>query len=53
MAKGQGRGWHGDPEGHKRAGRKGGKAPHKTRGLAAANPETRQRVARKGGQASH
>jgi general stress protein YciG len=24
--KGPGRGWHGDPEGHARAGRKGGKA---------------------------
>lgn len=23
---GKGRGWHGDPEGHARAGRKGGKA---------------------------
>ncbi len=23
---GQGRGWHGDPEGHAKAGRKGGKA---------------------------
>lgn len=24
--KGKGRGWHGDPEGHARAGRKGGRA---------------------------
>lgn len=26
MARGQGRGWHGDSEGHARAGRKGGRA---------------------------
>jgi len=26
MAKGQGRGWHGDPKGHAEAGRKGGRA---------------------------
>lgn len=50
---GQGRGWHGDSEGHKQAGQKGGRAPHKTRGLAAASAETRRKVARKGGQASH
>ncbi len=32
MAKSQGRGWHGDTEGHRRAGRLGGKARAKKRG---------------------
>jgi general stress protein YciG len=33
------------------AGRKGGEAPHETRGLQAADPKTRERVARAGGEA--
>ncbi len=48
----KGRGWHGNTAGHREAGRKGGLAPHRIRGLAAASVEVRTEVARKGGIAS-
>jgi len=31
MAQGKGRGWHGDSEGHRRAGQKGGRARGRNR----------------------
>jgi hypothetical protein len=35
--RGPGRGWHGDPEGHARAGRKGGRARKKSSGRKGGN----------------
>ncbi len=62
----QGRGWHGDPEGHAEAGRKGGEAVSEDRehmaeigrkggeesgGNFANDPERAREAGRKGGQA--
>ena len=44
MAQGKGRGWHGDPAGHARAGRKGGKA---SSGNFKNNPARASEVSRK------
>ena len=44
---GQGRGWHGDPEGHARAGEKGGEKVARERGS-----EFYQEIGEKGGEAS-
>jgi len=38
MEKSQGRGWHGDSEGHRRAGRLGGRARGKKRGRTSTSP---------------
>ena len=43
----RGRGWHGDPEGHAKAGRKGGEKVSQERG-----PEFYSEIGRKGGEAS-
>jgi general stress protein YciG len=64
---GVGKGWHGDPEGHARAGQKGGEIVSRNRehmaaigrkggqlsgGNFAHNPERAREAGRKGGQAS-
>ncbi|MDP2671637.1 MAG: general stress protein [bacterium] len=43
----EGSGWHGDPEGHAEAGRKGGEKTASERG-----PEFYSEIGRKGGEAS-
>lgn len=51
MAKGAGRGWHGDSAGHARAGRKGGKAQgkHNNPGNFANDRKKASEAGRKGG----
>lgn len=44
---GSGRGWHGDPEGHARAGKKGGDKVSQERG-----PEFYEEIGKKGGENS-
>lgn len=41
-----GRGWHGDPQGHSKAGRKGGQTTARTHGA-----DFYKKIGRKGGQA--
>ena len=63
---GEGKGWHGDPDGHAEAGRKGGEAVSRNRehmaqigrkggqqsgGNFAKNPERAREAGRKGGKA--
>jgi general stress protein YciG len=43
----RGRGWHGDPEGHARAGKKGGLATKRNQG-----EDFYEKIGRKGGKAS-
>lgn len=45
---GKGQGWFGDPEGHSRAGQKGGR---KSSGNFKNNPERAKEAGRKGGRA--
>jgi general stress protein YciG len=47
MAAKKGRGWHGDPDGHKKAGRKGGQATASSHGQ-----DFYSSIGRKGGQVS-
>ena len=46
--------WFGDPQGHARAGRKGGKAQgkHNNKGNFANDPEKARRAGKKGGTSS-
>ena len=46
MAVDTGRGWHGDPQGHSKAGRKGGQTTARTHGA-----DFYKKIGRKGGQA--
>lgn len=47
--KGKGRGWHGDPEGHAKAGRKGGRV---SSGNFKNDPKRASDAGRRGGQKS-
>jgi uncharacterized protein len=49
MATKKGRGWHGDPEGHARAGRKGGRV---SSGNFKKDPKRASEAGRRGGQKS-
>lgn len=48
--KGQGKGWHGDPEGHAQAGKKGGE---QSGGNFKNDREKASEAGRKGGESSH